>query len=588
MTSTEEHAVQQAQEGENETFYDSSQSLDCSGAFAMQTEGTESQPSEPHSQQSAVEIGSTAESILSAPDQLISQHASETKITYTYRSPRKVRRSQRRGRKRRCYDASSRSGRDDFSDEYEYMVAMDQMEERLQNKFDSRLDQMESKFESILTDIKQVTEPKSTTDTGGITEEIRTMMKDFQVDIAAKIEAAIDDKIGTAIDAKIDARMNDVTEKMASLTSSLDAQKKALDHHKQSCMLGANVSPDTHETLNNISSKLDALPENEQLQAKFNTMQTQINDITAKLEDLNSGQKSLNKHLETVEFHSRKLNLIFEGIKRQRHESCKHAVERVIHRYMRLDMMQPVDIAHTLDPPTEGKQQAIIARFRTVADKSRVLENSQALSGTDIYIRPDYPKSIIQKRSYLAQSLKAARATDKTATLIRDKLRFNGQIYTVDNIHNAEIGEDRHTMQVGNQVRFYRYLSPFSNFHRAQFRMNSIRYTSVEQAFQGHRAMRNGDRIMFRRIMSETNPVAMKRMAKIYQPKSDEERRDDLQFMEEAVRQKFEQNKELAQTLLATGNKLLLECNPHDNFFSTGLDMKDKRLSEGSYLDITT
>ena len=48
------------------------------------------------------------------------------------------------------------------------------------------------------------------------------------------------------------------------------------------------------------------------------------------------------------------------------------------------------------------------------------------------------------------------------------------------------------------------------------------------------------------------------------------------QVMETSVRAKFTQNEFLTRELQNTGNKLLIQCNPHDKIWSCGLKLGDK------------
>ena len=308
-----------------------------------------------------------------------------------------------------------------------------------------------------------------------------------------------------------------------------------------------------------------------------------IDDVTAKLQNLNTAQAAQSRKQEELEFHSRKLNLIFEGVEVREGESCKRVIEHIIHRCMRLDMPPAVDVAHTIGPYITGKSPAIIVRFRSMTDKSRILENSKILKQYGIFVRPDIPLQMAERRSYLAKSLPAARKQDPSARLVRDRLRYLDKLYTTDTIHEANIGDEKHTVYTNSQVRFYGYRSAFSNFYKSPFMFNGTKYICVEQALQSHRAYRNNDKPAWQRIMASTNPVHMKREGKRYAPKTEREATIEKQIVHDAVYQKFTQNDELRQKLLNTGNDKILECNPYDTTYSTGLRIDDERLNSLDY-----
>ena len=47
----------------------------------------------------------------------------------------------------------------------------------------------------------------------------------------------------------------------------------------------------------------------------------------------------------------------------------------------------------------------------------------------------------------------------------------------------------------------------------------------------------------------------------------------------------FGQNPKLAETLKVTGNKLLIECNRHDNFWGNGVGLAQKEARTGKGLN---
>ena len=111
----------------------------------------------------------------------------------------------------------------------------------------------------------------------------------------------------------------------------------------------------------------------------------------------------------------------------------------------------------------------------------------------------------------------------------------------------------------------YQFLS---NFYPCEVTYNGRTYSSVEVAFQCEKCANEEDR----ETISEMKPVNAKRYGRKIQQKENWHE-IKLKVMHELVRAKFEQNKDLKEKLLATGDAELVEGNYwHDKFW--GADIK--------------
>lgn len=189
------------------------------------------------------------------------------------------------------------------------------------------------------------------------------------------------------------------------------------------------------------------------------------------------------------------------------------------------------------------------------------------------------------KTALTATFINSGSLTNQTTQLSASQGRNLGKYHAPYNntMYRRCINSRKHTLITEEQVRFFGYLSPFSNFHKASFWLDNTLYICVEQAFTAHRARRHNDEHRFLKIMRESHPVQMKRLARCYRPQCDDERAGEDKLMQAAVMQKFLQNTTLAHALLKTGKRQMLECNPYDTYWSTGLCSTDERLACGSY-----
>ena len=556
MSDTEIHKMTEVHEDQ---FHDSYESLDDSNAASKECDSQTLNAAE-------VEQPSLQAAGERRDQQPLSQVKKDnvsvkSKAVSSVSSPKGVRRSQR-SRKRRRADHLSRSLQGEYADEISFVEGLSQLEQT----FDQRLTKLEQTFCKMMEAQSKQAEERETKNT----TLLQNILKDFEAKITSKTTQLIDDKI--------EGKTAQLSQQIQTLTTDIAKIQQEIQQSNNS------IDDKVKETHAELAAKINNMQPTEGATSDFaSDIKAKIDTANNRLEELSSTMKSHDRKFEQLEYHSRKLNLVFDGVVLRDRESCKHAIEGIIHRNMRLDMRDAIDVAHTLGDRAEGKLLPIIVRFKSVTDRQRVLENSQHLRREGIYVRPDYPTTVNERRNYLAKSLAAAKSQDPRARLLRDRLQFKGQLYTVENIHEADIGDKNHTIYTPAQVRFYGYNSPFSNFHKASFKLHDVRYNCVEQALQAHRAYRNDDGATWSKIMNENNPVNMKRMGKQHRPTTEQQKTVDRNVMEDAVYAKFHQNPVLKQKLIDTQTRAFLECNPYDAYYSTGLKMTDQRLSKNEF-----
>lgn len=383
---------------------------------------------------------------------------------------------------------------------------------------------------------------------------IGTIVEQVTVLISQNVNAKLDTMLEDLIDTKLDAKVKECT---ADLRESISTIAKEVEQ----CHTNGNA--DVDETINTLTG-----------------------DVVKLQQQMGQLQKQLDEHVnftrdktESLELHGRKLNLVFEGVQHREGENCERIVDGIINREMNLRMGHPTDIAHRLPSNNPRVPPPLIARFRTVAEKSRILQNRAAATKAGIYIRQDLPKSMMERRSYVAKSLDSARKMDPRAKMVRDKLMFNNRLYSAQTIGQAPIKDSYHTVTSESGVKFYGYLSPFSNFYTSSFRLDGHRYACVEQAYQSIKAEQCGDVQGAALIRRERHPIAMKRLGRTNMIDNDIK----IRILETAVMAKFAQNSELKKQLVDTGEAEMFECNPYDDLFGTGCRIEDQAINNRSF-----
>lgn len=112
-----------------------------------------------------------------------------------------------------------------------------------------------------------------------------------------------------------------------------------------------------------------------------------------------------------------------------------------------------------------------------------------------------------------------------------------------------------------------------SNWYRRKFKIDDFEYLHVEQYMMAQKAKLFHDSTRYTAILRATEPWECKDLGKQVTP-FNAAAWDEVKFdvVKAGNRAKFEQNPDLKQKLLDTGNAILAEASPKDNIWGIGLD----------------
>lgn len=117
-----------------------------------------------------------------------------------------------------------------------------------------------------------------------------------------------------------------------------------------------------------------------------------------------------------------------------------------------------------------------------------------------------------------------------------------------------------------------------SNWYLADFYVNKIPYSSMEQYMMYQKALLFNDMEIAEQILNTSNVGKIKafgRSVKNYEDILWNGMRQIIVY--QGLLEKFQQNVELKEKLLSTQNNLLAECAVQDRIWGIGLSMKDER-----------
>lgn len=117
-----------------------------------------------------------------------------------------------------------------------------------------------------------------------------------------------------------------------------------------------------------------------------------------------------------------------------------------------------------------------------------------------------------------------------------------------------------------------------SNWYLSDFEVNNIKYTSMEQYMMYQKAILFNDNEIAQQILETTNVGKIKafgRSVKNYDEIIWNGMRQVIVY--DGLIEKFSQNNELKNQLLATDEDILAECAVQDKIWGIGLSMKDEK-----------
>ena len=127
-------------------------------------------------------------------------------------------------------------------------------------------------------------------------------------------------------------------------------------------------------------------------------------------------------------------------------------------------------------------------------------------------------------------------------------------------------------------IFFWGNESPFSNWHKATFIVNSYEYNCSEQYMMHHKALLFDDVEIAEKVMQTKSPSKQKALGRqILSFNADVWEKNCKQIVYDGCKAKFTQNENLLKHLLKTKGRTLVEASPVDAIWGIGLTENDPR-----------
>ena len=185
------------------------------------------------------------------------------------------------------------------------------------------------------------------------------------------------------------------------------------------------------ETFDNLIDRIEIL--------EFNNSQkdAHIKLIYSKLDLLQKENKRQEEQQNDLTVRSMNQNIVLSGKSDQLKEpvrgsddDCKRIVETILHDCVKIRDPSKVIVirAHRLGYNNSGKSRPIVARLATREMVGEVMKRCGQLAGLDIFINPQYPPIIEERRSYIQDYRKKSKSAGAEAKVSVDRLFVNNEL----------------------------------------------------------------------------------------------------------------------------------------------------------------
>ena len=348
---------------------------------------------------------------------------------------------------------------------------------------------------------------------------------------------------------------------------------------------------------NDIKNDIKKLLENEELikmqQNTITELKRENQELNIRFNRLEQKHQILQKRVVNIENEMYSSNLIFSGIVEGESEEgpdCYRliieAIANMINAQTRDEQLQaarriPIKKSTRIGKYISRRGRPIKVQFVYQEDCEYLLANKSYLPN-GVFVDRQYSEETENKRRILRPIYKAAKNHSTfrgRCTMEGEYLKLHGIRYSVDDIN--KLPEELNSFKCTNRetqdvLGFFGELNPLSNFYNCEFQYQNLVFHSSKQLIQYNKAKHFRDNVTMAQILSASTPLECKRLAReIVNYNEDNWRMVAKNMCFEGLKEKFAQNPTLAETLLKTDNKTLVECS-FDRIWGNGVPLGDR------------
>ena len=338
----------------------------------------------------------------------------------------------------------------------------------------------------------------------------------------------------------------------------------------------------------------EATEEKQQVNSRISDLENAVGKLHNQVQELLAEHKQLREHNLKLESHSRRDNLVLDGIGETPGENdrdCLHKVYDVLQHKLEIPEARNIKIVrcHRLGPFRKDSQRPrpIIFKLHWFGDRQTIWGARRKLKGSNVYLSENFPAEIERRRKILWPIVKEARRQDKDrkAYLAVDKLHIGQKMYSVDNLETlpASLNPQKVASPSNNQVTaFFSSASPLSNFFKTAIKgPDGTQYTSSEQMYQHQKALHYKDMDTAAEILTSQTPLQAYKLGKKVKGLRAEDwytEENAKEVMYKCCLAKFSQNEKLELFLVSTGKNSIAEGNPRDSLWGVALPVSNPNI----------
>lgn len=340
-----------------------------------------------------------------------------------------------------------------------------------------------------------------------------------------------------------------------------------------------------HKEIEKLKRHLDdCLGQNSEFERRLLALEKENEETKSYAEDLED-------YILTLDSATRKRNLIISGLSEEKGETPETlplTVYKFVQPYVATLDLSDIDCAYRLGKK-DGKSRPVLCKFvrekmrNTVAAIRTNLNDEE--NKAKIYLNDDLPQLLNERRAKFRKIVKLAKSKKIPASTRSDKLTVNNITYTHKNLDCLPEGlrlEDTMTVRVKGGIAFCSEDSWLSNFFPSEIDISGVKFQSAEHAYQYVRSMKLGDPQLATMIHRAKNAKEAKILSSNL-TSNEEWDRDKVDVMRKINEEKFLQNPELCQKLVATGQSMLIEATT-DGYWGAKAVINSKAIRTGNWM----
>lgn len=333
-----------------------------------------------------------------------------------------------------------------------------------------------------------------------------------------------------------------------------------------------------------VTSLVESLKYSEKQLADTNVVVEQLKSENAQMREhvyiLDQQNKILNDKMTDAENYSRKENILICGVQESRDENCF---------FIACDLFRQlggtainIQRCHRVGPRRNDQPRDIICRLLHYSDKVNIMRNRHRLPPR-IYINDDFAPTTRRRCAIMRPVFKEAQQVDQNAMLNRDKLRFQGRNFNVENVHQTGLNltklSEKHDENI---LAFSGRFSMLSNLYPCRVEIDNQMFNSSEHAYQYKKCVAHGNHRAAAAVVLAQEPEGAMAAGSEVKATDEWKKSEGMKLMKTIVHSKCKNNKQVRDKLVSTESKVIVEAT-RNRVWGVGVTLRDKCLQTSEH-----